>query len=992
MSNVTVTLLGGFSAAVNGEPVPEKAWRLKKARELVKLLALAPGHRLHREQVMDVLWRDRGPAAAANNLHQAVHVARRALDAGAIEVRDEVLVLAAEVDVDRFELAAADARRTGAAATYRAALSVYGGELLPENRYDDWAAARRDELADLVVGLAEEFAALGPADGLRGLPTEASSFVGRERELSELGALLGHTRLLTLSGTGGAGKTRLALELARAAEPSYAGGAAFVELAAVADSRLVPDAVAAALDVRALPGQDIVDALVDFLAPRTLLLVVDNCEHLLGATAALADALLRSAPGLTVVATSREPLRVSGEVVFRVPSLDIPDPDQPLALADLLRYEAVRLFVERATAAARGFALDKENAADVARICFRLDGLPLALELAAGRLGALSPAAVAERLDDRFRLLRAGSHAAPTRQQTLVATLQWSHDLLEPDERTLFRRLSVFAGGFGLAAVEEVCAGDGLVVPEIADVFARLVEKSLVAADEGGRERRYRLLETVRLYARERLGEAGETAAVAERHASWAMELAERERDSPLLDAEAANLRAALDTLLAREPRDALRLCVALWPFWLRRIDLGEAQRRIAEALAAAPERTALRAEALFAAAAVDFRGGTLGRGIALAEESHTVASETGDAQAEWRALQFLGEFAVANDGAADAVRWFGRGLELARRESFAAQEAIGVYSLGVARWIIGDLAGAEELIEQSLALLRPLAGSSQRILSPLNVAEMRTGDPAGRPGLRLVFEDTLQPFAEVTCSGAAGYVLANLAAIARTRGDLARARVLLDESAGRFAQAEDERGRADVLVRRAYLELADGSLPEARACLECALLLRRRLNDRRGLGLVLSGLGLIDTTAGDQESAERHLAEARDIFRRAVDRWGLASTLWRTADLALERGRLDDAEAALEEALSVLGETQRERWIAHTVARLAEVAVLRGDVERAAALFADARDRYASTDDATGVASVEERLCTLAKAPLRPGKASADRTRRATTAKGRKT
>ncbi|MGZ4354172.1 MAG: ATP-binding protein [Gaiellaceae bacterium] len=973
--------------------MPERAWRLKKARELVKLLALAPDHRLHREQVMDVLWRDRDPAAAANNLHQAVHVARRALDPAAIEVRDEVLFLAADVDVDRLELAAADARRTGTPAAYRAALAIYGGELLPENRYDDWAADRRDELAELVAELGEELAALGPADGLRGLPTDASSFVGRGRELAELGALLGRTRLLTLTGTAGVGKTRLALELARAAETSYPGGAALVELAAVADPRLVPDAVAAALDVRALPGQDIADALADFLTPRMLLLVVDNCEHLLGPSAALADALLRSAPGLAVLATSREALRIPGEVVFRVPSLDIPDPEQRLAPGELLGYEAVRLFVERATAAAPGFVLDEENAADVARICFRLDGLPLALELAAGRLRALGPAAIAERLDDRFRLLRSGSRAAPTRQQTLAATLQWSHDLLEPDERMLFRRLAVFAGGFELAAAETVCTGDGLDVAGSADVLARLVEKSLVSTDEGGRERRYHLLETVRLYARERLDEAGETTAITGRHAAWALALAEQERDSPLLDREAANLRAALDTLLARQPHDALGFCVALWPFWLRRIDLAEAQRRFAEALAAAPGRTALRAEALFAAAALDFRGGTLSRGMARAEESYTVASEIGDARAEWRAMQFLGEFGIANEqGIVDAATWLERGLELARREGFTAPEAIGVYTLGVARWVLGDLAGAEELLEQSLASLRTLARSPERIPSPINVADMRSSDPGGRPGLRVVFEETLQPFVEVSCDAAVGYVLANLAAIARARGDLARARSLPDEAAERFAQADDERGQADVLVRHAYLELAEGSLPEARACLERALLLRRELHDRRGVGLVLAGLGLIDTTAGDHQSAERLLAEAREIFRRAGDRWGLASTLWRTADLALECGRLDDAEAALQEARGVLGETQRERWIGHTVAGLAEVAVLRGDLERAAALFADARDRYASTDDGLGVAFVEERLHTLAKAPLRPGKAAPDRTPRATTTKGRRT
>ncbi len=977
VGEVNLVLLGGFAAAVDGSAVPESAWRLKKARELVKLLALAPGHRLHREQAMDVLWRDRGPAAAANNLHQAVYVARRALDADAIEVREEVLQLAADVDVDRLELAADAARRAGTAAAYRTALSIYAGELLPENRYDDWVTERRDALAELARELEAQLAALDSDDGAPALslPAEASSFVGRDRGLAELRVLLRSTRLLTLAGTGGVGKTRLALEVARAAEPSYKDGAVLVELAAISAAGMVPSAIAAALDVRALSGQPLLDALVGFLAPRSVLMVVDNCEHLLAAVAELVDTLLRSAPGLTILATSREPLRVAGEVVFRVPSLDIPDPQQTVDADELMRYEAVRLFVERADAASAGFVLDAENAADVARICFRLDGLPLALELAAARLGALGPAAIYERLDDRFRVLRAQSNTSPTRQHTLTATLQWSHDLLEPDERTLFRRLGAFAGSFDLVAVEDVCSGGGLEGPGIADLLARLVEKSLVATDESSsRDRRYRLLETVRPYARERLAEAGETSALAERHARWALALAEAQRNSPRLDRDAANFRTALDTLLERAPNDALRLCIALWPRWIRRIDLHEAQRRFEKALAAAPERTALRADALLAAAGIDFRSGSLGQARAHAEESHSIAAEIGDARAEWRALQFLGELGVAADAADVAMPWLERALELAQREGFAAAEAICVYSLGVAHWIFGDLARAEEWVARSIELFGALADPSERIMSPVNIAEIRTSQPGGRPGLRVVFEDTLQPFVEISCEAAVNYALANQAGIIRMRGDLGRARELLEQSAARFERSGDEAGKAAVLVRRAYLELDENALPAARAALQEALRLRRGQSDRRGFGLVLAGLGLIDTTAGDYPSAEHHLAEALDIFRRAGDRWGLANTLWRTADLAFVRGNLDDAEAALEEARTVLGVTQRERWIANTLTGLAEIAVLRGDEQRASELFADARSRYAARDDALGVADVDARVQELAKGALRPG------------------
>jgi predicted ATPase len=660
VGQVVVGLLGGFDASTNGAAVPDGAWRLRKARELVKLLALARGHRLHREQAMDALWPELDPAAAANNLNQAVHVARRALGAETIEAKEGLLLFHAEVDVDVFETAAATALRSRSAPALRAALALYGGELLPENRYDDFAGARRDELEILAGRLASALEELDADDGRLRLPADASSFVGRRHELAELTALLRRSRLLTLTGTGGAGKTRLALELARSVEGAFGDGAALVELAPARPAS-VATAAAAALDVQALPGQSLEDAVAGFLAAREVLLVLDNCEHVLAASASLASDLLRAASRLALLVTSREPLRLPGEVVFRVPSLAIPDPEQHTSPAELLGYEAVTLFVERAAAVAHGFELGDDNADDVARICFRLDGLPLALELAAGRVGALSPAAIAERLDDRFRLLRAGSSRSPTRQQTLEATLRWSHDLLEPDERVLFRRLGVFAGGFELGAAEAVCSGDLLGLPQVADVLGRLVEKSLVSFDERGSDRRYRLLETVRLYSREQLDEAGETRALRARHAYWSLTLAEATLDTQSLDREAPNMRAALDTLGEIDPAGALRLCTALMPFWMRRIDLVEARRRFGVALEACPEPTVLRAEALLAASAIDLRAGATDSLYARAEESLEIAVALRDRRLEWRALQRLADVGVAWDDGRAGVRWVGR-------------------------------------------------------------------------------------------------------------------------------------------------------------------------------------------------------------------------------------------------------------------------------------------------------------------------------------------
>ena len=973
---VTVALLGGFTAAVDGRPVPDRAWRLKKARELVKLLALAPAHRLHREQAMDVLWQDREPAAAANNLHQAVYAARRALAPDAIHVRDEMLQLVAEVDVDRLKEAAAEALRTNRVAAYRAALALYAGELLPENRYDDWVDARREELAELAQELEQGLAAFGPhgAQSPFVLPADASSFIGRRRELDELIALLPTGRVVTLAGTGGVGKTRMALELARRAAASYPDGIALVELSAVTDPVLVADAVAAALDVHALSGQKVLDAVADYLVTRSLLLVVDNCEHVLEAAADIVDTLLRRAPALCVLATSRAPLRVAGELLFRVPSLQMPDPGLACEPGELLEYEAVRLFVERAGAAAPGFVLDEQNAKDVARICFRLDGLPLALELAAARLGALGPGAIAERLDDRFRVLRTASQRAPTRHGTLLAALDWSHDLLEEDERTLLRRLAVFSGGFDLEAAETVCAGAGLDRLDIADVLGRLVEKSMVVADgRSSRERRYRLLETVRMYAQTRLEEAGEARRLVERHVRWALELTCEFGHSPRLDRDAANLRIALDALFDWKPGGALRMCLDLLPFWLRRIELDEGRRRFDKALAATRERTMLRARALLAAASIDLRSGAVARGIARAEESHAIASEIGDPHGQWRALQLRAEFALAGDAADAAIPRLEQALALARQESLAAAEATSLHSLGIAYWMLGDLARGEQLLADSTDLYEALAGSSEPVDSPVSLAEtIRSG---GRRGLRIVFEDTLQPFAQTSAEAAVGYALGNRAGIARARGDLPRARALVDECEVRFEEAGDESGRAAALVRRAYLELAEGNPEASRRTLLQAGEVRRERGDRRGLGVVLAGLGLIDTTAGDHTAAQRHLAEAEAIFERAGDRWGLAITLWRIADLELARGRLDDAEAALQRARSVLGPTQRERWIANTVAGLAEIALEQGNPDHAVALLHDASERYASRHDQLGVEDVDERLRAIAKATQSPGK-----------------
>jgi predicted ATPase len=322
--------------------------------------------------------------------------------------------------------------------------------------------------------------------GPHNLPVALTSFIGRERETAEVTRLLSGTRLLTLTGAGGCGKSRLALEVAGGALDECRDGVWVVELAALSDPNLVPHAVAAALRVPEQAGRSISDTLAEVLRPKTLLLVLDNCEHLLAACASLAYALLRGCPKLRVLATSREPLGVAGETIWRVPSLSVPDPTNLPSYHRITHYEAVRLFAERAAAVRPGFRIAEANAHVVVQVCHRLDGIPLAIELAAARVRAISVEEIAARLDDRFHLLTGGGRLAPPRHQTLRGAMDWSYDLLSEQERALLRRASTFAGGFTLEAVEAICSGKGVEASQALDLLTSLADKSLVNVETRG--------------------------------------------------------------------------------------------------------------------------------------------------------------------------------------------------------------------------------------------------------------------------------------------------------------------------------------------------------------------------------------------------------------------------------------------------------------------------------------------------------------------------
>lgn len=497
------------------------------------------------------------------------------------------------------------------------------------------------------------------------LPLQLASFVGREEEVREIKRLLGINRLVTLTGPGGVGKTRLALEVASGVGGAYPNGVWLVELGSLADPALVPQAVTTTLGIHEQMQRPVLETLVDVLRSRELLIVLDNCEHLVEAAAAITQTLLQNCAAVRVLATSREPLRVAGEAIWRLSPLTLPPgPAGGLGATDLSRSAAARLFSDRAASAQPGFTFTQDNASAVTQICRRLDGIPLALELAAACLSGMSVELLNERLDQRFRLLVQGRRTALPRQQTLRATIDWSYELLDEPERMLLTRLSVFAGGWTLSAAEQVCTSGRICTEHVLGLLLRLVEKSLVVADPGepgdASPGRYRLLETVREYAREQLEAARESERVRRRHAEFVVTLAEdadRKTSGPeaakwlaIMDEEHDNVRAALDWSEQAQPILCLRLATAWAPFWLVRGHFLEGRQRLARALASAPAKTVERARALREAGRLAFFHGDYPAAAAVEEEGLAIAQELNDVATAALLLNGIG-LAIFNQG-----------------------------------------------------------------------------------------------------------------------------------------------------------------------------------------------------------------------------------------------------------------------------------------------------------------------------------------------------
>jgi predicted ATPase/class 3 adenylate cyclase len=710
---------------------------------------------------------------------------------------------------------------------------------LGQHRLKDLAGP--EQIYQLVApGLPAEFPPLASLEAFpNNLPVQLSNFIGRDREIAQAKEILSTARLLTLTGPGGGGKTRLALQVAADLVDEMADGVWLAEFATLSDPMLLTQAVAASLGLRDQSERPILSVLTGFLQSRRVLLVLDNCEHVVNECAQFADQLLRACSHLRILATSQTPLGIPGEVVLTVPPLSLPDPSRAPSAEQLTQYESVRLFVERAALIRPGFMVTSDNAAAVTQIVRQLDGIPLAIELAAARAKMMSVQQISDRLDDRFRLLTAGGRTVAPRQQTLKAAMDWSYDLLTEPERTLLRRLSVFGGGWTLEAAEAVCAEGQVEGGQVLDLLGRLVDRSLVLVHDTGRgSTRYQMLETVRQYGQDRLQESVEDVRTRTRHRDWFLILAERanrylqgaEQGAwlDLLELEHDNLRLALEwcRTAGDDLEYLLRLTGALSKFWEVRGYWTEGRMWLDGAIEQTKSRpTPSRVNVMNGAAYLAAFQGDYAKAVALTEESLELSRKLGDKRGTMACLTMLG-------------------LEACRLEKYERAAELGKESLGLSQEV-GDWWGAVDS-RIVLAFVARAQGDSQRASTLL--------------------EEIVSQVRQVGDRWRLSMALNNLGLVKRELGDYPRAKDVLEETLALTIEIGDKWGVAFARSNLGIVAWYQGDLPRAAEQFAQSLRLRVEVGEKRGIVVSLLGLGAVAIGQGDAERAARLFAGAEAL------------------------------------------------------------------------------------------------------------------------------
>ena len=698
-------------------------------------------------------------------------------------------------------------------------LDVILGRSLAKSRDDRYASPR--ELADALRGLREGTGTFSrgtgafteaPADVPNNLPTPLTSFIGRARERAEVHRLLSTSRVVTLLGFGGSGKTRLAIQVAKELQSEFRDGVWLAEFEAISDHALVAQQVARAIGVKEEPGVPIADTISASLQGKRTLLVFDNCEQVASAVTPLLAKILPRAADVRVLATSREPLAFGEEVVWRIPTLSVPDPrTSAITNKDAAgRFEAIRLFVDRAQAVQPAFLLTDKNAAAIAQVCHHLDGIPLAIELAAVRVKVLPVEQILTRLKDRFALLTGGSRTALPRQQTLRATVDWSYEMLSEQEKKLLNRVSVFVGGFSIETAEAVCAWNGLEPFDVLDTIGPLLDKSLVVPGDTEESPRYSLLETIRDYAAERLKEVGETHEQDSRHAFHFFKLAlqaEPElqgRDQAqwfaILDREHENVRRATRYhIVHSDAGGALLMAGAIWRYWWTRGFWEEGRKVLHDALALPDSQGATieRAKALYASAVLARGQGDFAAADAYLAESLPMARATNDKSGEASALFEQGNLANARGDLETAARLYQEALVIRREIEDRRGLSLALHNLAVVAQARGETPEAKRLFEEALEVHREVGNATMEAytLNGLTDIAIHEGD---LDAAQRHLEQGLAIQRDLGNKEGIAFSLRQLGEVATWREDPARARVFLKEALEIFQSLGDANGLVD--------------------------------------------------------------------------------------------------------------------------------------------------------------------------------------------------
>ncbi len=742
---------------------------------------------------------------------------------------------------------------------------------------------------------------------LNNLPTQLTTFIGREKEIAEVKQELELHRLVTLTGSGGTGKTRLSLQVAADLLEKFDHGVWFVELAPLTDPDLIPQTILSTIGVQEQQGKTPLEVLLkEYLHEKQALIVLDNCEHLIEASAQLVNSLLNAAPKLKVLASSREALGVKGEASYPVPSLSLPDVKHLPTIEGLSQYEAVRLFIDRALLIAPHFVVDKDNAPYIAQICYRLDGIPLAIELAAARIKMLSVEQISKRLDDRFRLLTGGARTALPRQQTLRALIDWSYDLLTENERLLLRRLSVFAGGWTLEAAEEVCVGQNDILSyDVLDLLTQLVNKSLVVVMENSQsgETRYRMLETIRQYAREKLLEAGGSEVIRDRHLAYFVKLTEQAKPElhrsdqafwlNKLDDEMDNLRISLEWALSGDGEDGLRIITNTARFWFLRSASNELENWLGQLLQKYDKSDRLRAKALAIQSQCVVNNGNLDEARLLAEQSLNLARTLRDNKAEASSLLNLGQVISAQGN-----------IELGKE---LVQESLTLYqdlkdTIGQANatgWLINnnDMERSKALAMDTLRLYREL-GDLNRVAGYLTTLAGQTiweGDFSSYVAGWL--EEARMIYDQLGSKSGKSNTLNLFGRLAFWQGDYEQARIFLEESIALYEQTGSSLDESWSRINLAYAVLRQGNILQAKEIFRFSIQEFYKVNNTIGVVYTIEGLASLHVNQDQPERATWLFAWADAIREKIRDHRPPVEQTSIEKDLAVIHSKLDDTE-----------------------------------------------------------------------------------------------